>query len=410
MQKDVEDGVTAFKERVQAFHLNVDRLEPVPGRTAYYIALSKGGKETDFVLTWDFFKELKTTPAHLLALNEYLDAAASRLENPSPDEFFAKSGTPLNIQIYWPPEAFPNKAASYLRVYAKDVRYPALIAKTAVVVGWMVDEVHGRNPFARVRTVVNRIREATDRGEIQFFAEATHPATFQMLEVPAPKAQSQPPSDTEVQQFLVGKVFWLGFKRGDKNTRVWIADPWDAEYLGCSSLRDLTQAAQILEARQILKLDSAGTFATVGAALLVNPPAAKPSPKKGILVLGGGNTEAGQIYNLLKNTVSEEISVFTSNNVPTQTGVPEDVRSLIERADLVFADVSVVNPNTMYEIGFAHALKKQVVLLVDGSKSKTVPNILSGLMFLPYDPGSNAALQAVLGNVLRRYLGSTGGE
>ncbi|NJD78925.1 MAG: hypothetical protein FIB08_17835 [Candidatus Methanoperedens sp.] len=41
----------------------------------------------------------------------------------------------------------------------------------------------------------------------------------------------------------------------------------------------------------------------------------------------------------------------------------EYVQIAIERADIIIADLTGSNPNVMYEVGFAHALKKPVLLL-----------------------------------------------
>lgn len=45
--------------------------------------------------------------------------------------------------------------------------------------------------------------------------------------------------------------------------------------------------------------------------------------------------------------------------------VMDDVLTLIRRADYLIADLTTRNPNVFYELGLAHALEKQVILLAD---------------------------------------------
>jgi hypothetical protein len=62
-------------------------------------------------------------------------------------------------------------------------------------------------------------------------------------------------------------VYWLAFKQGDRKTKVWLADPWDAAYLNTDT-RSLTQLAQALEAADYVALDDDG-FASAGKNLLI---------------------------------------------------------------------------------------------------------------------------------------------
>ena len=99
---------------------------------------------------------------------------------------------------------------------------------------------------------MNAIRSALDRSKIEFYDSARHPSLLQEIVIselqPSPRC-----NDEAIQQFLAGKIYWLGYRRGDKTTPVWISDPWDASYLGVST-NELRRAAQVLEARGLIKL------------------------------------------------------------------------------------------------------------------------------------------------------------
>jgi nucleoside 2-deoxyribosyltransferase len=87
------------------------------------------------------------------------------------------------------------------------------------------------------------------------------------------------------------------------------------------------------------------------------------------------------------------------------SALAETIQKAIERADLVIADISDGNPNIMYEVGFAHALKKTVLPIVRSDNSK-VPSDLQGYLYLVYDKEDLRRLQDMLDNWLQRHLRS----
>jgi nucleoside 2-deoxyribosyltransferase len=60
----------------------------------------------------------------------------------------------------------------------------------------------------------------------------------------------------------------------------------------------------------------------------------------------------------------------------------------IRDADLILADLSGQNPNVLYELGFAHALRKPTILLVDIKSGTGLPSFLAGLQYILYDPAN----------------------
>jgi hypothetical protein len=117
------------------------------------------------------------------------------------------------------------------------------------------------------RDIINAIRVLVDGGKLEFFLEETHPRKLPQFFLPS-EEQSKA-SQSEIRDFLQGKIYWLGFRQGDKNTAVWIADPWDAEYLGVDQ-NTLVQTAQLLEAEEVIKLCSEDKdFASAGRQLLL---------------------------------------------------------------------------------------------------------------------------------------------
>ena len=78
----------------------------------------------------------------------------------------------------------------------------------------------------------------------------------------------------------------------------------------------------------------------------------------------------------------------------------DDIVYAIHGADYVIADLSKQNPNVYYELGFAHALEKPVILLT--SDISTLPFDIRQQRVIRYS--DTAAGAADLKESLKRYL------
>ena len=76
----------------------------------------------------------------------------------------------------------------------------------------------------------------------------------------------------------------------------------------------------------------------------------------------------------------------------------------IREAGLIVADVTNANPNVMYELGYAHALKKPTIILCESEASRFVPSDLSSFLYLTYDKRHLEALGLPLERFLREYV------
>lgn len=265
MQEQTATGLRMFQEKLEATgKLTLEEHRRFSDRRAYHLVIAFGQKKVDIVLTENFLSDLPATREYQAAVDEYVGWLINRMENLSPLDFYCKSGIPLRVEIQWPFEPVPNRAAAFVHVYVHDIRF-ALVAKCSVIRTWQSEKT--QDPFQREKAIVNRIRRGVDRQELTFYVEAAHPTELQQVELSG-KEQASRSSQTEVEQYVAGKVYWLAFKPGEKRTKVWIADPWDAEYLGVEP-KSLFQAAQILEARRVITLEPKGEFASAGEGLLL---------------------------------------------------------------------------------------------------------------------------------------------
>ncbi len=95
----------------------------------------------------------------------------------------------------------------------------------------------------------------------------------------------------------------------------------------------------------------------------------------------------GKAVRALIQSVLEENGIETIDleNVPEGGAIwAKSVQDAVTRADFVVADLTGMNPNVLYEIGYAHAWGKHVIFLVR-SDTRHVPTDLSGHQFLIYN-------------------------
>jgi hypothetical protein len=277
---EIAAGIAVLRGYVRDSGLSLSERR-LRDRRSYYFEITGGGKWFDLVLSEEFLMDLPATAGHRVHIEEYLPPVLMRFQNSSPSDFFAKCGTPFTLKIHWPFKEHPARDVIWCHVEVEDLRTPGLIAMTTPVIGMLLDDSEFQfKPLARVEAVVNAIRNALDRSEIQFYGRREHPSETQEIKILDRSRPGRAPQ-ASVEDFTAEKVRWLAFNRGDQFTKVWVADPWDASYLGVSS-RDLIRAAQVLRSQGVLALTADSQFASAGDVLLqTSPVAASPRARIG---------------------------------------------------------------------------------------------------------------------------------
>jgi len=69
------------------------------------------------------------------------------------------------------------------------------------------------------------------------------------------------------------------------------------------------------------------------------------------------------------------------------------VTDAIQNADFIVADVTRKNPNVLYELGYAHALRKPTLLLLSTKSTGELPFDLAGYQMAAYDPDDLTSLR-----------------
>ena len=105
-----------------------------------------------------------------------------------------------------------------------------------------------------------------------------------------------------------------------------------------------------------------------------------------------------EIGTLIANAIKEAgyAPVRLEDMAAVGRSVADVTQQNLQGANVVVADLTGANPNIIYEVGFAHALRKPVLLLAQDLES--TPAALLQYLILKYDPQEPAKLRtAILG-------------
>ncbi len=197
----------------------------------------------------------------------YNSGAALRQKNPKPDAWFTRLGLPVRIELNWP--FHPSTSGADFFVLHGDMKLEAevkdgtpLHALLSVHLSQTVKEaLPSLEPEACESLVVNSLRKEVDVKQLEFLKTSKRqpvPVSSRFFNFKTGKFAYTPYSEEKISDFILKKVFWLGHKMGAGPAMVWIADPYDAEYL-VTTPDKLAQAAQSLAREGSIHLD--GEFA-----------------------------------------------------------------------------------------------------------------------------------------------------
>ncbi|MDX1373197.1 MAG: hypothetical protein R3321_12040, partial [Nitrososphaeraceae archaeon] len=92
-----------------------------------------------------------------------------------------------------------------------------------------------------------------------------------------------------------------------------------------------------------------------------------------VFVLAPFKEERTKIYNeIIKPTVEKDGKGFIckrADEVKTNTVKLNDIIRNIWKSKFIIADITELNPNVMYELGFSHAMNKEVIMICEEKNS-----------------------------------------
>ncbi len=179
------------------------------------------------------------------------------------------TGLPLNIRLDWPFHLSTSGADFW--VLHGDIRLAGtegLHAPVAVNLSQTVREVMtSLEPKDAEAPVINALRKEVDRRQIEFLKSGKLlPVAFSSRHYDFKRQQwvFGKATDEVMTAFLERKVYWET-KLGSANSRVWIADPADAQYVQTAPAR-LVELASRVGAEGLVRLE--GEYAEATPALM----------------------------------------------------------------------------------------------------------------------------------------------
>jgi hypothetical protein len=200
------------------------------------------------------------------ALATYLQHAAKRLRNPNPNAAVSLAGLPLAFRDFkWPFHLSTSGADSYLVhgvVGLEEGSGSPLHAKVAASMTVTFAEVvpAPEQPYAE-SFIYNAIRKTLDQGQLEMLKSGNRqpiPVTTRYYSRWQNRFVFSDSTEEQRRDFLAIKLYWLSGVLGG-NQPVWIADPYDAQYLNTTP-EELQAVAKTLAQQGLLTLD--GDFAT----------------------------------------------------------------------------------------------------------------------------------------------------
>ena len=199
-------------------------------------------------------------------LAAYLQQAAKRLRNPNPNAAVSLAGLPLVFREFkWPFHLSTSGADTCLVhgvVGLEDGDGSPLHTKVAASMTVTFAEVVAapEQPYAEA-FIYNAVRKTMDQGQLEMLKSGNRQpvtVTTRYYSRWQKRFVFSDTTETSRREFLAMKVYWLSAVLGG-NQPVWIADPYDAQYLNTTP-EELQKDAGYLTRDGLLTLDA--DFAT----------------------------------------------------------------------------------------------------------------------------------------------------
>lgn len=227
---------------------------------------SLSGSASSLEISESFTDEIERRSELRDQLSTYLRALEKRMRAPRPEVFVTLHGLPLAMQQFkWPYHRSTSGADSFILHGIAQLAEPEspLHAKVSASLTVTFAEVLPalEQPYAESVTF-NAIRKTLDLGQLELLKSGNRqpvPVSTRYYSFRQQRFIFNDTSDQQRKDFLLSKVFWISGRVGSCKP-VWIADPYDAQYLDCS-LDDLRQIACELAKEGLLTLDSDGEYA-----------------------------------------------------------------------------------------------------------------------------------------------------
>jgi diguanylate cyclase (GGDEF)-like protein len=258
-------GLADLKKRFSAAGLSIIEQQRNPGlQRSTYLAVGTADRKTDITIYDAFLDDLPNTRGYHTKVESYAIAVAGRIKCGSPEVFYCRSGIVIGVSIIWPivSAVLNSWPESFIRMHVLN-RVDGQIAKCSM----KIERSSDQTIFDILPQTINSVRRTVDNGSICFFNADVHPDTFQKIEHAQRSCERR--SQSEIEQFLAGKAYMLGFLAVEDTSEIWAADPWDAQYLGVTK-KELLLAMRVMRANALFDPGEGPEYVRPSDRLLAN--------------------------------------------------------------------------------------------------------------------------------------------
>jgi predicted nucleotide-binding protein len=127
-------------------------------------------------------------------------------------------------------------------------------------------------------------------------------------------------------------------------------------------------------------------------------------PKTTCLIIVPFDAAGSRIKDTIQRALDDiEVRTVSLDNLKPGAAWVNAVTDAIKLSDFIVVDITRQNPNVMYELGYAHALRKPTILLVALDAKSPPPTDLQGLFYITYDPSNLRNLRNAIIQHTQRY-------
>jgi diguanylate cyclase (GGDEF)-like protein len=269
-------GLADLKKRFAVAGLSIITEHRNTGlQRSTYFAVGTADRQTDITISDTFLDDLPNTKEYHAKVESYATAVVGRMKCGSPEVFYCRSGIAIRVSIRWPIQAGVTPSGSVQSFILLDVTnvLDNQIARGSMELGFSF----GGTIFDILLQTINSVRFAVDDGSVQFFKPEDRPENYPKIKRKQDEFETRPQPDIE--KFLTGKAFMLGFLAVDEPSEIWAADPWDARYLGATK-KELLLAMRVMRANGLFDSGTGPEYVRPTDKLLAQQAAGSQSPEE----------------------------------------------------------------------------------------------------------------------------------
>ncbi len=126
------------------------------------------------------------------------------------------------------------------------------------------------------------------------------------------------------------------------------------------------------------------------------------------LVITPFDAAGRRVLDAVRRALEEiHVEVFRMDDIAPGAVWANAITDAVRSSDFLVVDVTQQNPNVLYELGFAHALRKPTILIASSEATGKLPSDLAGFQYIVYEPDN---LRALVDRVQRRARGFVASE